>query len=84
MSKSPRIYVAGHRGMVGSAIVRVLRQQAGVDVLTRTRQELDLTNQAAVRAFFAAESQTKFTWLRPKLAVSMPITLTRQSSFTKI
>jgi len=55
MSKSPRIYVAGHRGMVGTAIVRVLRQQAGVDVLTRTRQELDLTNQAAVRAFFAAE-----------------------------
>ena len=41
--------------MVGSAIVRVLRQQAGVDVITRTRQELDLTNQAAVRAFFAAE-----------------------------
>ena len=41
--------------MVGSAIVRVLRQQAGADVVTRTRQELDLTNQAAVRAFFAAE-----------------------------
>ena len=41
--------------MVGSAIVRVLRQQAGVDVVTHTRQELDLTNQAAVRAFFAAE-----------------------------
>jgi GDP-L-fucose synthase len=41
--------------MVGSAIVRVLRQQAGVDVVTRTRQELDLTNQSAVRAFFAAE-----------------------------
>ena len=55
MSQYPRIYVAGHRGMVGSAIVRVLRQQAGVDVVTRTRQELDLTNQAAVRAFFAAE-----------------------------
>jgi GDP-L-fucose synthase len=55
MSQYPRIYVAGHRGMVGSAIVRVLRQQAGVDVVTRTRQELDLTNQSAVRAFFAAE-----------------------------
>jgi len=41
--------------MVGSAIVRVLRQQAGVELITRTRQELDLTNQAAVRAFFAAE-----------------------------
>jgi len=55
MSQYPRIYVAGHRGMVGSAIVRVLRQQAGVELITRTRQELDLTNQAAVRAFFAAE-----------------------------
>ena len=55
MSQNTRIYVAGHRGMVGSAIVRRLRQQAGVDVVTRTRQELDLTNQAAVHAFFAAE-----------------------------
>ncbi len=55
MSQYPRIYVAGHRGMVGSAIVRVLLQQAGVELITRTRQELDLTNQGAVRAFFAAE-----------------------------
>jgi GDP-L-fucose synthase len=50
-----RIYVAGHRGMVGSAIVRVLEAQGGCEIVTRSRDELDLTNQAAVRDFFAAE-----------------------------
>ena len=56
MSAGKRIYVAGHRGMVGSAIVRSL-QRRGVDavILTRTHAELDLTQQAQVRAFFAAE-----------------------------
>ena len=53
----PRIYVAGHRGMVGSAIVRTLlaQGQPASHILTRTHAELDLTDQAAVRAFFAAE-----------------------------
>ena len=51
-----RIYVAGHRGMVGSAIVRLLEQQNDVTLVLRTRAELDLTNQAAVNAFFEAES----------------------------
>ena len=50
-----KIYVAGHRGMVGSAILRALAGR-GVTLLTRTRAELDLTDQAAVRAFFAAEA----------------------------
>jgi len=50
-----KIYVAGHRGMVGSAIVRALQQQGQADIVTRTHAELDLTNQAAVNAFFAAE-----------------------------
>ena len=50
-----RIYVAGHRGMVGSAISRRLAQTEGVELLTRTHAELDLTNQAAVDQFFAAE-----------------------------
>jgi GDP-L-fucose synthase len=49
-----RIYVAGHRGMVGSAIVRVLQSRGYADIVTRTHQELDLTEQAAVRAFFAS------------------------------
>jgi GDP-L-fucose synthase len=51
----PKIYVAGHRGMVGSAIVRTLQQQGHTNLITRTHAELDLTDQAAVRAFFAQE-----------------------------
>jgi GDP-L-fucose synthase len=50
-----RIYVAGHRGMVGSAIVRALRRRGEEDIVCRTHDELDLTSQAEVRAFFAAE-----------------------------
>lgn len=50
-----KIYVAGHRGMVGSAIVRQLRKQGNHDLIFRTHAELDLTDQAAVRQFFAAE-----------------------------
>ena len=49
------IYVAGHRGMVGSAIVRVLSKQPENTVITRTHKELDLTNQAAVQSFFQQE-----------------------------
>lgn len=51
----PRIYVAGHRGMVGSAIVRALQGQGHTDLLTRTHTQLDLTRQAAVDAFFEKE-----------------------------
>lgn len=54
-SKIKRVYVAGHRGMVGSAIVRQLSQRSDVQVVTRTRTELDLTDQQAVNAFFANE-----------------------------
>jgi GDP-L-fucose synthase len=50
-----KIFVAGHRGMVGSAIVRELQSQGYVNILTRTHEQLDLTNQAAVQTFFATE-----------------------------
>ena len=50
-----KIYVAGHRGMVGSAIVRTLKEKGYQNIVTRTHAELDLTNQAAVQAFFARE-----------------------------
>ncbi|PID49661.1 MAG: GDP-fucose synthetase [Proteobacteria bacterium] len=46
------VYVAGHRGMVGSALVRQLAQQADIEIITRSHAELDLTHQAAVRDFF--------------------------------
>ena len=49
------IYVAGHRGLVGSAIVRQLQAEGSQRLVLRTRQQLDLTEQAAVEAFFAAE-----------------------------
>ena len=51
-----RIYVAGHRGMVGSAIVRQLQTQGNVELILRSRGELDLTNQASVNAFFESEA----------------------------
>lgn len=55
MSNPPKIYVAGHRGMVGSAIVRLLQKHGQVNLVTRTHAELDLTDQAAVRDFFEVE-----------------------------
>jgi GDP-L-fucose synthase len=51
-TKQPRIFVAGHRGLVGSAIMRVLRTQGYTDIVTRSHAELELTDQAQVRAFF--------------------------------
>ena len=51
----PKIYVAGHRGMVGAAIVRELKARGDTDIVVRTHAELDLTNQRAVRDFFVAE-----------------------------
>ena len=55
MNKTDKIYVAGHRGLVGSAIVRNLQAKGYTNVIGRTHQELDLTNQAAVQEFFAKE-----------------------------
>ena len=51
MNKDSKIYVAGHRGMVGSAIVRRLKADGYTNILTRTHAELDLTRQAEVEAF---------------------------------
>ena len=53
--QQPKIYVAGHNGMVGSAIVRCLQKQGQTNLVSRTRQELELTDQASVRQFFEME-----------------------------
>lgn len=55
MEREAKIYVAGHRGMVGSAIVRRLQAEGYRQLVVRTSQELDLRDGAAVRAFFGAE-----------------------------
>ncbi|MBQ5913393.1 MAG: NAD-dependent epimerase/dehydratase family protein, partial [Bacteroidaceae bacterium] len=55
MEKDSKIYVAGHRGMVGSAIVRELYRQGYNNIITRTHAELDLTNQQEVNLFFQQE-----------------------------
>ena len=55
MDKEAKVFVAGHRGMVGSAIVRRLQRAGFENILTRSRQELDLMDRAAVRGFFEAE-----------------------------
>ena len=55
MDKNAKIYVAGHRGMVGSAIVRELQRQGYNNLITRTHNELDLTRQEAVENFFEKE-----------------------------
>ena len=55
MNAQSKIYVAGHNGMVGSAIVRCLQQQGQTNIVSRTHKELDLTDQANVRHFLAAE-----------------------------
>jgi GDP-L-fucose synthase len=53
MEKADKIYVAGHNGMVGSAIVRLLKQEGFKNIITADRTELNLTNQIAVRSFLA-------------------------------
>lgn len=55
MNKTDKIYVAGHRGLVGSAIVRSLKRQGYTNIIGRTHAELDLMNQAEVRRFFEEE-----------------------------
>ena len=55
MEKDSKIFVAGHRGLVGSAILNNLRSKGYTNFLLRTHAELDLTDQTAVNEFFAAE-----------------------------
>ena len=55
MEKTAKIYVAGHRGLVGGAILRALQGKGYSNIITRTHAELDLCNQAAVQEFFSAE-----------------------------
>ena len=62
MNKSDKIYIAGHRGMVGSAILRKLEQEGYENIILRTSSELDLRNQDAVQRFFK-EQKPEYVFL---------------------
>ena len=64
MEKNAKIFVAGHRGMVGSAIVRELKRQGYTNIITRTHAELDLLRQVDVENFFEAECPEYMFFLR--------------------
>jgi GDP-L-fucose synthase len=64
--KDSKIYIAGHRGMVGSAIMRKLQSEGFTNFVTRTSAELDLRDQQAVAAFFAQRNPNMFSWRQPK------------------
>ena len=55
MNKNSKIYIAGHRGLVGSAILRKLQNDGYTNLIYQTHNELDLTNQQAVHDFFTTE-----------------------------
>jgi GDP-L-fucose synthase len=62
MEKTSRIYIAGHRGLVGSAILRCLQERGYTNIITKTHDELDLLDQSAVTLFFR-EAQPEFVFL---------------------
>ena len=72
MDKNAKIYVAGHRGMVGSAILRELQRQGHTNIITRTHKELDLTRQDAVKPSLPRNSRNTSFWRRPRWAASWP------------
>ena len=55
MNNTNKIYIAGHKGLVGSAILRLLQKEGYTNLIYKTRNELDLTDQASVTAFFKQE-----------------------------
>lgn len=62
MNQSSKIYVAGHKGLAGSAIVRKLQDLGYTNIIVRTHKELDLTRQSEVEAFFEGEKPEFVFW----------------------
>jgi GDP-L-fucose synthase len=81
MEKPAKIFVAGHRGMVGSAIVRELQNQSYKNIVTKTRLELDLIDQKAVRDFFSQE-KPEYVFLSAAKVGGIEANRTQQGAFT--
>jgi GDP-L-fucose synthase len=82
MDKQSRIYIAGHHGLVGSAIRRKLEADGYTNLLVRSRAELDLTNQAAVDRFFCAE-RPEYVFLAAALVGGILANATRPADFIR-
>ena len=83
MEKDSKIFVAGHRGLVGQAIVKSLREKGYSNLVFRNHAELDLISQAAVDAFFKAEKPHFIFLAAAKVGASAPIPLIPPTSSTK-
>ena len=68
MEKKSKIYVAGHKGLVGSALIRTLRNAGYNNIIFRTSAELDLTSQEMTNKFFLTEKTLEVTPFRPSPA----------------
>ncbi len=79
MSDQPKIYLASHRSMVGSAICRTLKAQGNTYLVTLTHAELDLNNKPAVQQFFA-KKPTQFYLAAARVGVFMPTSDTQGTS----
>lgn len=82
MKKSSKIFVAGHNGLVGSAILRLLADKGYSNIITRHRSQLDLRNQESVASFFAKSNPSMFSWPLRRWAALWPTTITRLNLFT--
>jgi GDP-L-fucose synthase len=74
MNFTDKIYIAGHKGLVGSAIVRALQQKGFTNLVYKTSKELDLRNQAAVENFFSTE-KPNFVFLAAAKVGGIPLTV---------
>lgn len=83
MSNAQKIYVAGHRGLVGSAIMRRLQAGGYTNLIGRTHKELDLLNQQTTNSFLKENVRSTYSLLRPGLEVFMPTIPTQPTSSTK-
>lgn len=80
IEKDSRVFVAGHRGLVGAAMIRKLSREGHRNVITRTRQELDLRDQRAVTGFFDAE-KPEYVFLVAGLVGGIQANATHQADF---
>ncbi|EMP08241.1 RmlD substrate binding domain protein [Leptospira interrogans serovar Pyrogenes str. 200701872] len=81
MEKESKIYIAGHKGLVGSAIERVLKKEGYENILGKTHAELDLTEQSKVNEFFEVNRPEYVFWLLQRWAEFTLIILTQPNSF---